>query len=135
MVFESNARVLSVIRCGAMAVACALAVSLGACGDEHENSAKAKCETLVETFCETVTSCADDADLLADGYSPRELLADCKETVGRGAHCGDAKQISSRYEGCLSAASERLDCEESNQSLLVDESFAVPAQCEGVIQY
>jgi hypothetical protein len=108
---------------------------MAACGDDEKKSAKAKCETLVETFCETVTRCAEDADLLDPGYSQRELFSDCKEVVGDGAHCEDAVQVSSRYDVCLSAASERLDCEESNDSLLFEDTFAVPAQCQGVIQY
>lgn len=113
----------------------AMSLLAGACNDEHKNNARAKCETLVDTFCETVTGCADDADLLDPDYPARELLADCKETVGRGAHCEDAKTVTTRYERCLSAASDGLDCDESNDSLLYEDSFAVPAQCEGVIQY
>jgi hypothetical protein len=120
-------------------VVCALAVItvLAGCDEEnsHEDSAQLKCETLVSTFCETVTTCAEDADLLADDYRPSELLADCRETVGEGAHCADAKDVTSKYERCLEAASERLDCEDSNQSLLEDDSFAVPALCQGVVRY
>jgi hypothetical protein len=109
---------------------------LAGCGDDdHGDSAKEKCETLVDTFCETVTSCAEDADLLADDYSPRELLADCKETVGEGAHCSDAKKVTSKYSACLAAAGEKLACEDSNQSLLDDDTFAIPAVCEGVVGY
>jgi hypothetical protein len=109
---------------------------LAGCGDDdHQDSAKAKCETLIDTFCETVTSCAEDADLLEDDYSPRELLADCKETVGEDAHCDDAKQVTSKYTACLQAAGEKLSCEDSNQSLLTDDTFAIPAVCQGVVRY
>ena len=118
-----------------MRAVCAVCLLLAACGDEEKKSAKDKCETLVDTFCETVTSCAEDADLLDPDYPARELLADCKQTVGEGAHCEDAKEVSNRYDACLSAASEQLDCDESNDSLLFEDTFAVPAQCQGVIKY
>ncbi|HEX6242354.1 MAG TPA: hypothetical protein VFZ61_15690 [Polyangiales bacterium] len=118
-----------------MRAVCALGLLLAACGDDEKKSATSKCETLVDTFCETVTSCAEDADLLDPGYSPRELLADCKDVVGDGAHCEDAKEVTSRYDACLSAASERLDCDESNDSLLFEDTFAIPVQCEGVVRY
>jgi hypothetical protein len=112
-----------------------LTVLLIGCGDDHDDGAQQKCETLVTTFCESVTSCAQDADLLADDYRPSELLADCRKTISKGAHCGDAKEVSSKYASCLEAAGEGLGCEDSNQSLLDDRSFAIPALCQGVVGY
>jgi len=112
----------------------AILLALAGCGDDDENKAQKKCETLVETFCEAATSCAEDADLLAEGYSASELLHDCRQTVSEGAHCDDAKEITSKYDSCLAAASDRLDCDESNDSLL-DDTFAIPAVCQGVVRF
>ena len=100
-----------------------------------DDSPKEKCEKLIDTFCETVTTCADDADLLDESYPRSELLTDCKRTVADGAHCADAEDVTSDYDRCLAAASDQLDCDESNESLLNDSTFAIPSICEGVIQY
>ena len=107
---------------------------LGGCGGDESDSAEAKCERLVNTFCKAATECAEDADLLDPSYSAKELLADCKETVGDGAHCEEAVDVTSRYDRCLNAAGEGLSCRESNQSLLND-VFAIPDVCEGVVEY
>jgi hypothetical protein len=107
---------------------------LGGCGGD-DDGAEAKCERLVNTFCKAATECAEDADLLDPDYSAKELLADCKETVGEGAHCDEALDVSSRYDRCLNAAGEGLSCRESNQSLLLEDTFAIPDVCEGVVQY
>lgn len=112
-----------------------LALAFGAFLVGCDDSPREKCEKLIDTFCETVTSCADDADLLDPSYSRADLLADCKQTVGEGAHCADAEDVTGDYDRCLAASSERLDCDESNESLLNDQTFAIPAICEGVIQY
>lgn len=105
------------------------------CGDDEKDSAQEKCETLVDTFCESAASCAEDADLLADDYSPRELIRDCKEAVSEGAHCSKAKDVTSKYNACLRAAGENLVCEDSNESLLEDDTFAIPAVCQGVVRF
>jgi hypothetical protein len=112
-----------------------LAVVIGTFLAGCDDSPTEKCEKLIDTFCETVTSCAEDAELLDPSYSASELLADCKRTVGEGAHCADAEDVTGDYDRCLAAASEQLDCDESNRSLVEEETFAIPAICEGVVQY
>lgn len=112
-----------------------LAVVFGGLLVGCDDSPKEKCEKLIDTFCETVTSCAEDAELLDKDYSRGDLLADCKHTVADGAHCGDAEDVSSDYDRCLAASSDKLDCSESNDSLVNDQTFAIPAVCEGVVKY
>lgn len=112
-----------------------MALTFGAFLVGCDDSPTEKCEKLIDTYCETVTTCAEDADLLDPSYSARELLADCKRTVADGAHCDDAEDVTSDYDRCLAASSDQLDCDESNDSLLNDQTFAIPAICEGVVQY
>jgi hypothetical protein len=112
-----------------------LALTFGAFFAGCDDSPKEKCEKLIDTYCETVATCADDADLLDRDYTRGDLLTDCKDTVAEGAHCSDAEDVSDDYDRCLAASSDKLDCDESNDSLLNDQTFAIPAICEGVVQY
>jgi hypothetical protein len=101
---------------------------LTACGDDEEGkSAPQKCHDLINTFCDRVTHCAVEGDILDEDYAPSELEADCREAVGEALPhpCEEADDVSDDYSECL-ADVKVFSCEESNDSLLNDDAFAGP---------
>jgi len=88
--------------------------------EEARKDAVAKCNNLINTFCDRVTSCAEDDDLLDDAsYSAAELKMDCSETIGDALRCDTAVDVGDGYDDCLADA-KTFSCEESNDALLSD---------------
>jgi hypothetical protein len=111
---------------------------LTACGDDEEKSPVQKCKDMVNTFCDRVTSCAVDADILDADYPAAELKMDCKEaidTVGV-VPCDEADGVGDNYSECVSDL-KAFSCDTSNDSLLQEmPSFAPPpASCDDAILF
>jgi hypothetical protein len=112
---------------------------LAACGDDEKDdkgeSAVKKCNALIAAFCERVTKCAVDADILDETYPASELRMDCDNTIDSVLECASADQVGDSYEQCLSDV-KKVSCEVSNTSLLDNEEFASPpASCDDVILF
>jgi hypothetical protein len=110
---------------------------LVACGDDDDGkSPKQQCEDLINTFCDRATSCAVDADILEESYSPAELKVDCREAIDAELGCDDADEIGDNYSECLSDL-RTFSCDLSNEALLQDmPSFAAPpTSCDGAILF
>lgn len=103
------------------------ALLLTACGDDDDGKSPVqKCKDLIDTFCERVTSCAVEDDLLDPSYPAGELKTDCREALSDELDCDEAVDVGDNYSECL-ADLQTFSCEESNSALLDDPpSFAEP---------
>jgi hypothetical protein len=113
------------------------AVLVTACGDDDEEKTPVeKCKDLINTFCDRVTSCAEDHELLDDSYSPAELETDCKASIEEELDCQAAVDVGDGYAKCLSSV-KTFSCEVSNDALLATPAAIAnpPASCMGQILF
>lgn len=121
-------------RFGAWALA---AVLVTACGDDDEEKTPVeKCKDLINTFCDRVTSCAEDHELLDDSYSPAELESDCRDSIQAKLTCQDAVDVGDGYGKCLSDV-KAFSCETSNDALRATPPVIAdpPSSCLGQILF
>ncbi len=89
-------------------------LSLPACGElVHNQTAEAKCENLIEVWCEKEAECS--------AYWNEES---CQSTARAKLDCGTAIATSGSYDQCLREI-ERVDCDSFSE---------LPESCSGVIK-
>ena len=81
--------------------------------DEDDNSPKAKCESLLEAYCDRVADCSDIS------------LTSCMISVQTTVNCDDAVSITDNYSTCMS------DIRSADCSTI---QTALPVSCNGVVQ-
>ena len=92
-----------------------------------------QCKKLISTMCARVASCAEDADVIDEDYSAEELRTDCEDEIGSSLKCGKAVDVSENYDQCVKDL-KRVDCDESNDSLISDMMLLPPPDsCQDVI--
>jgi hypothetical protein len=103
----------------------ALTLLLFGCGGEE--SARAECEALKETYCASAMSCVPP-----EPAATYQQLSDyCGRRLDSAINCAEAGSVSSSYDRCLTEIAA-LACDEP--SLLSDPNIGLPRSCVGVIR-